>query len=67
MISPKSLLLLALAAGWLVGLVSQFHSARTTLAYLVLSALMIAFAALRWPRREAKQARVKSRHPDEKI
>jgi hypothetical protein len=66
MISSKNLLFLLLAAGWLVGLASQFHSARTVLAYLVLSALMIAFAALRWPRREASPARVKPRHPDEK-
>jgi hypothetical protein len=67
MISAKNVLLLALSAGWLVGLASQFHSTRTTLAYLVLSALMIAFAALRWPRREAKAARVKPRRPDDKI
>jgi hypothetical protein len=66
MISSKYLLLVLLATGWLVGLASQFHSARTTLAYLVLSALMIAFAALRWPRREAKPARVTPRRPDEK-
>ena len=65
MFSSKNLLLLALAAGWLIGLASQFHSARTTLSYLVLSALMIAFAALRWPRREPRPVRVKPRHPDE--
>lgn len=66
MISAKTALLLALSAGWVIGLASQFHSARTTLAYLVLSALMIAFAVLRWPPREAKPARVK-RRPHDKI
>ena len=64
MISSKYLLLLALAAGWVIGLASQFHSARMTLAYLALSALMIAFAALRRPRREAKPVPVKPRRPD---
>ncbi|HEV2000351.1 MAG TPA: hypothetical protein VGQ97_07670 [Xanthobacteraceae bacterium] len=65
MISARNLLLLALCAGWVVGLASQFHSARMTIAYLALSALMIAFAALRWPRREAKPVPVKPRRPDE--
>jgi len=65
MISARNLLLLALCAGWVIGLASQFHSARMTLAYLALSALMIAFAALRRPRREPSPARVKPRRPDE--
>jgi hypothetical protein len=68
MFSAKNTLLLALFAGWIIGLASQFHSGRALAAYLLLSALMVAFAVLRSPRRRPKTVPAKpARRSDDRL
>jgi hypothetical protein len=55
------ILVAALSAAWLFGLIGQFHSAEAAMRYLVLSMAILAFGVWRWQPTPALRRRWRDR------
>jgi hypothetical protein len=63
MSTSKTALLSILIACWIVGLINQFQAWDSVLRYLILSALLVAAAALKWEySRQVSKSKVASKN-----